>query len=133
MSSSRRSHALANNASARGERQTFPVQTKTTRMVRGLSAAVRTRSRRRPRAEQRLRPPRRAHDGIDERAEGRGERQLDPTEISDPEPCLERHGESGKTGGGRLSNAPVVAGELLLLQTDSGDVQAWRSQARATG
>ena len=39
----------------------------------------------------------------------------------------------GKTGGGRLSNAPVVAGELLLLQTDSGDVQAWRSQARATG
>ena len=39
----------------------------------------------------------------------------------------------GKTGGGRMSNAPVVAGDLLLLQTDSGDVQAWRTQARATG
>jgi outer membrane protein assembly factor BamB len=39
----------------------------------------------------------------------------------------------GKTGGGRISNSPVVAGELLLLQTDSGDVQAWRAQARAPG
>jgi outer membrane protein assembly factor BamB len=39
----------------------------------------------------------------------------------------------GKTGGGRMSNAPVVAGDLLLLQTDSGDVQAWRAEARATG
>jgi outer membrane protein assembly factor BamB len=39
----------------------------------------------------------------------------------------------GKTGGGRMSNAPVVAGDLLLLQTDSGDVQAWRAKARAAG
>lgn len=39
----------------------------------------------------------------------------------------------GKTGGGRISNTPVVAGEFLLLQTDSGDVQAWRAGARATG
>jgi outer membrane protein assembly factor BamB len=39
----------------------------------------------------------------------------------------------GKTGSGRMSNAPVVAGDLLLLQSDSGDVQAWRAQARATG
>jgi outer membrane protein assembly factor BamB len=39
----------------------------------------------------------------------------------------------GKTGGGRVSNAPLVAGELLLLQTDAGDVQAWRAQPRATG
>jgi len=37
----------------------------------------------------------------------------------------------GKTGGGRMSNTPVVAGDLLLLQTDSGDVQAWRAQPRA--
>jgi outer membrane protein assembly factor BamB len=39
----------------------------------------------------------------------------------------------GKTGAGRMSNTPVVAGDLLLLQTDSGDVQAWRAEARATG
>jgi outer membrane protein assembly factor BamB len=39
----------------------------------------------------------------------------------------------GKTGGGRLSNAPVAAGDLLLLQTDSGEVQAWRAEARAAG
>jgi outer membrane protein assembly factor BamB len=39
----------------------------------------------------------------------------------------------GKTGGGRMSNAPIVAGDLLLLQTDSGDVQAWRAEAPATG
>ena len=39
----------------------------------------------------------------------------------------------GKAGGGRISNTPVVAGDLLLLQTDSGEVQAWRAQARATG
>jgi len=39
----------------------------------------------------------------------------------------------GKSGGGRISNTPVVAGEFLLLQTDSGDVQAWRARARATG
>jgi outer membrane protein assembly factor BamB len=39
----------------------------------------------------------------------------------------------GKTGGGRMSNAPIVAGDLLLLQTDSGDIQAWRARARAAG
>jgi outer membrane protein assembly factor BamB len=39
----------------------------------------------------------------------------------------------GKTGAGRMSNAPVVAGDLLLLQTDSGEVQAWRAEPRATG
>ena len=39
----------------------------------------------------------------------------------------------GKTGGGRMSNAPVAAGDLLLLQTDSGEVQAWRAKARAAG
>ncbi|MEX0734975.1 MAG: outer membrane protein assembly factor BamB [Steroidobacteraceae bacterium] len=36
----------------------------------------------------------------------------------------------GKSGGGRISNAPVVAGDLLLLQTDSGEVQAWRAEPR---
>ncbi|MGH8129332.1 MAG: outer membrane protein assembly factor BamB [Steroidobacteraceae bacterium] len=35
-----------------------------------------------------------------------------------------------KSGGGRISNAPVAAGELLLLQTDSGEVQAWRAEPR---
>jgi outer membrane protein assembly factor BamB len=39
----------------------------------------------------------------------------------------------GKTGGGRMTNAPVTAGELLLLETDSGEVQAWRAKPRATG
>ncbi len=39
----------------------------------------------------------------------------------------------GKTGAGRMSNTPVVAGDLLLLQSDSGDVQAWRAQPRVTG
>jgi outer membrane protein assembly factor BamB len=37
----------------------------------------------------------------------------------------------GKTGGGRMSNAPVAAGGLLLLETDSGDVQAWRAAPRS--
>jgi len=36
----------------------------------------------------------------------------------------------GKSGGGRISNAPVMAGDLLLLQTDSGEVQAWRAEPR---
>lgn len=36
----------------------------------------------------------------------------------------------GKTGGGRISNAPVVAGDLVLLQADGGDVQAWRAGPR---
>ena len=34
------------------------------------------------------------------------------------------------TGAGRISNAPVAAGELLLLQTDSGAVQAFRARPR---
>jgi outer membrane protein assembly factor BamB len=39
----------------------------------------------------------------------------------------------GKTGGGRMSNAPVVAGDLLLLETDAGEVQAWRAEPRTAG
>jgi outer membrane protein assembly factor BamB len=39
----------------------------------------------------------------------------------------------GKTGAGRMSNAPVAAGDLLLLESDSGEVQAWRAEPRATG
>lgn len=39
----------------------------------------------------------------------------------------------GKTGGGRMTNAPLVAGDLLLLETDSGEVQAWRAKPRAAG
>jgi outer membrane protein assembly factor BamB len=39
----------------------------------------------------------------------------------------------GKTGGGRMSNAPLAAGDLLIIQTDSGEVQAWRAKARAAG
>jgi outer membrane protein assembly factor BamB len=39
----------------------------------------------------------------------------------------------GKTGGGRMTNAPLVAGDLLLLETDSGEVQAWRADPRAAG
>jgi len=39
----------------------------------------------------------------------------------------------GKTGGGRMSNAPVAAGGLLLLETDSGEVQAWRAAPRTAG
>ncbi len=39
----------------------------------------------------------------------------------------------GKTGGGRMTNAPVTAGDLLLLETDSGEVQAWRAKPRAAG
>jgi hypothetical protein len=35
--------------------------------------------------------------------------------------------------GGRITNAPVAAGELLLFQTDSGDVEAWRAVPPATG
>jgi outer membrane protein assembly factor BamB len=33
-----------------------------------------------------------------------------------------------KTGGGRISHSPVVAGDLVLVQTDSGEVQAWRAE-----
>lgn len=39
----------------------------------------------------------------------------------------------GKSGGGRISNTPVAAGDLLLLQSDAGEVQAWRAEGRATG
>ena len=38
-----------------------------------------------------------------------------------------------KPGGGRISNAPVSAGELLLVQGDSGEVQAYRAPPRAAG
>ncbi|MFZ2509301.1 MAG: outer membrane protein assembly factor BamB [Steroidobacteraceae bacterium] len=38
-----------------------------------------------------------------------------------------------KPGGGRVSNAPVAAGDLLLLQSDSGKVQAYRARRRAAG
>ncbi len=38
-----------------------------------------------------------------------------------------------KAGGGRISNAPVDAGALTLVQTDSGEVQAWRAAPRASG
>jgi outer membrane protein assembly factor BamB len=38
-----------------------------------------------------------------------------------------------KAGGGRISNAPVAAGGLTLVQTDSGEVQAWRAAPRASG
>lgn len=38
-----------------------------------------------------------------------------------------------KSGSGRISNAPVSAGELLLIQTDAGDVQAWRADALGAG
>ncbi len=36
----------------------------------------------------------------------------------------------GKSGKGRVSNSPIAAGDLLLLQTDSGEVQAWRAAPR---
>jgi outer membrane protein assembly factor BamB len=38
-----------------------------------------------------------------------------------------------KSGAGRISNAPVAAGDLLLLQTDSGEVQAYRARPRKAG
>ncbi|MGQ0384000.1 MAG: outer membrane protein assembly factor BamB [Gammaproteobacteria bacterium] len=38
----------------------------------------------------------------------------------------------GKAGGQRISNAPVIAGGLTLVQTDAGDVQAWRAARRAS-
>ncbi|HLG53662.1 MAG TPA: outer membrane protein assembly factor BamB [Steroidobacteraceae bacterium] len=38
-----------------------------------------------------------------------------------------------KSGAGRISNAPVPAGDLLLLQTDSGEVQAYRARPRKAG
>jgi outer membrane protein assembly factor BamB len=38
-----------------------------------------------------------------------------------------------KPGGGRISNAPVAAGDLLLVQGDSGEVQAYRARPRAAG
>ncbi|MSQ91491.1 MAG: outer membrane protein assembly factor BamB [Gammaproteobacteria bacterium] len=38
-----------------------------------------------------------------------------------------------KLGGGRISNSPVSAGELLLVQGDSGEVQAYRARPRTAG
>jgi outer membrane protein assembly factor BamB len=38
-----------------------------------------------------------------------------------------------KSGGGRITNAPVAAGDLVLIQTDEGNVQAWRAGPRGTG
>ena len=38
-----------------------------------------------------------------------------------------------KPGGGRISNAPVSAGDLLLVQSDSGEIQAYRAKRRAAG
>jgi outer membrane protein assembly factor BamB len=38
-----------------------------------------------------------------------------------------------KSGGGRITNSPVAAGDLLLIQTDEGNVQAWRARPRGTG
>jgi outer membrane protein assembly factor BamB len=39
----------------------------------------------------------------------------------------------GKTGAGRMTNAPVAADGLLLLETDGGEVQAWRAAPRSSG
>jgi outer membrane protein assembly factor BamB len=36
----------------------------------------------------------------------------------------------GRTASSRVSNAPLAAGDLLLVQTDSGEVQAWRADPR---
>jgi outer membrane protein assembly factor BamB len=38
-----------------------------------------------------------------------------------------------KPGGGRISNTPVTAGDLLLVQSDSGEIQAYRARPRAGG
>jgi outer membrane protein assembly factor BamB len=38
-----------------------------------------------------------------------------------------------KPGGGRISNSPVSAGDLLLVQGDSGEVQAYRARPRTAG
>jgi len=38
-----------------------------------------------------------------------------------------------KSGAGRISNVPVSAGELLLVQSDSGEVQVYRARPRAAG
>ncbi len=38
-----------------------------------------------------------------------------------------------KASGGRISNTPVAAGGLVLLQTDSGQVEAWRAGAPSRG
>ena len=37
------------------------------------------------------------------------------------------------SGSGRISNAPLAVGDLLLVQTDSGEVQAWRAGPRGSG
>jgi outer membrane protein assembly factor BamB len=38
-----------------------------------------------------------------------------------------------KPGGGRISNSPVSAGDLLLVQGDSGEVRAYRARPRTAG
>lgn len=38
-----------------------------------------------------------------------------------------------KAGGGRISNAPVAGDGLTLVQTDAGEIQAWRATPRARG
>lgn len=38
-----------------------------------------------------------------------------------------------KPGGGRISNAPVSAGEFVLVQGDGGEVNAYRAHRRAAG
>jgi outer membrane protein assembly factor BamB len=39
----------------------------------------------------------------------------------------------GKAGGNRISNTPVAAGDLTIVQTDAGEVQAWRAARPASG
>jgi outer membrane protein assembly factor BamB len=39
----------------------------------------------------------------------------------------------GKTGAGRMTNPPVAADGLLLLESDGGEVQAWRAAPRSAG
>jgi outer membrane protein assembly factor BamB len=36
----------------------------------------------------------------------------------------------GRAASSRVSNAPIAVGDLLLVQTDSGEVQAWRAEPR---
>jgi len=33
-------------------------------------------------------------------------------------------------GGSRISDAPQVTGDLVIVQTDKGKIEAWRAQAR---
>jgi outer membrane protein assembly factor BamB len=36
----------------------------------------------------------------------------------------------GRAAKSRVSNSPIAVGDLLLVQTDSGEVQAWRADPR---